>query len=130
MMELLVRAFRILPGREDQMRQFARDLQTSRAVEAAEFYGRMGIAHESWHEQQQPDGLWVIAVTQFSGKPMQVAAQDYATSKHDFDRWFKESVMLVTGVNPDTTPLGPPTNCVFHTHGSQGLQVPSPSRAG
>ena len=119
-MELLVRAFPILPGQEDQMRQFARDLQTTRAAEAAEFYGRMGISHESWYEQQQPDGLWVIAVTQFSGKPMQVAAQDYAASSHGFDRWFKESVMQVTGVNPETAPLGPPTTCVFHTHGTLG----------
>jgi hypothetical protein len=122
-MELLVRAFPILPGKEEQMRQFARDLQTARAVEAAEFYGRMGIDHESWYEQQQPDGLWVIAVTQFSSKPMAEAAQDYAASSHGFDRWFKESVMLVTGVNPETTPLGPPTTCVFHTHGSAGLKV-------
>jgi hypothetical protein len=122
-MELLVRAFPILPGKEGQLRQFARDLQTTRAAEAAEFYSRMGVAHESWHEQQQPDGLWVIAVTQFAGKPMQVAAQEYVTSKHGFDSWFKESVMLVTGINPDTTPLGPPTTCVFHTHGSSGLAL-------
>jgi hypothetical protein len=119
-MELLVRAFPILPGQEDQMRQFARELQTTRAAEAAEFYGRMGISHESWYEQQQTDGLWVIAVTQFSGKPMAVAAQDYAASSHGFDRWFKESVMQVTGVNPETAPLGPPTTCVFHTHGTLG----------
>jgi hypothetical protein len=83
----------------------------------------MGIDHESWYEQQQPDGLWVVAVTQFSSKPMAEAAQDYAASSHGFDRWFKESVMLVTGVNPETTPLGPPTKCVFHTHGSAGLKV-------
>ena len=124
-MELLVRAFPILPGQEEQMRQFARELQTTRAREAAEFYGRMGITHESWYEQQKPDGLWVIAVTQFSGKPMEIAARDYAASDHGFDRWFKEHVMLVTGVNPDETPLGPSTNCVFHTHGWDSLNSSS-----
>jgi hypothetical protein len=63
----------------------------------------------------------VIAVTQFSGRPMAAAAQDYAASRLDFDRWFKENVMAVSGVDPETTPLGPPTKCVFHTHGSEGL---------
>jgi hypothetical protein len=120
-MELLVRAFPILPGKEEQMRQFARELQTTRAADAADFYSRLGIAHESWYEQQKADGLWVIAVTQFSGRPMAAAAQDYAASRLDFDRWFKENVMAVSGVDPETTPLGPPTKCVFHTHGSEGL---------
>jgi hypothetical protein len=120
-MELLVRAFPILPGKEEQMRQFARELQTTRAAAAADFYSRLGIAHESWHVQQKPDGVWVIAITQFGTRPMAAAAEDYAKSRHDFDQWFKEQVMEVSGVDPVTTPLGPPTTCVFHTHGSETL---------
>lgn len=112
-MELLVRAFPVLPGKEQEMRRFARELETTRAVEAADFYRRMGVANESWHAQAHDGGLWVIAVTQFESRPMTEAAQDYATSSRDFERWFREQVLLVTGINPETTPLGPPTTCVF-----------------
>ena len=115
-MELLVRGFPVLKGQEAQVRAFAAEMQSSRADEAAAFYRRMGITHESWHVQEQPDGLWVIAVTRFSTRPMATAAEDYATSTQSFDRWFKEQVKRVTGVDPGTTPLGPPTECIFHMH--------------
>ena len=57
-MDLVVRAFPILNGKESEMRQFARELQTTRAGEAAELYSRLGIGHESWHVQHHPEGLW------------------------------------------------------------------------
>lgn len=114
-MELLVRAFPVLPGKEPEMQRFARELETTRAAEAAAFYQRLGIAYESWHAQAHGDSLWVIAVTQFSGRQMADAAKDYASSSHEFDRWFREQVLLVTGVNPETTPLGPPTTRIFDT---------------
>ena len=53
-MELIVRAFPVLPGQEDQMRQFARDLQTTRAAEAAEFYGRMGTTTRAGTSNSSP----------------------------------------------------------------------------
>ena len=117
-MELVVRAFPVLPGKEAEMRQFADALQTTRAAEAATFYGSLGIGHESWHVQAHPEGLWVIVITEFSGQPAATAAQQYAQSQEAFVRWFKDRVQSVSGVNPDTTPLGPPTDCVFHLHGS------------
>jgi hypothetical protein len=127
-MELVVRAFPVLPGRELEMRQFAEQLQTTRAADCAELYSRLGIGHESWHVQQHAEGLWVIVITEFAGKPVAAAAREYAESQEAFVRWFKDRVQHVTGVDPDTTPLGPPTELVFHLHG--GAQPPAgPHRA-
>ena len=114
-MQLLVRAFPVLPGREQQMRAFADVVRTSRAAEAADFYRRMGVARESWHLQQTPHGSWVVAVTQIPDKPIEQAGQDYAASPHVFDTWFKQQVVALTGINPETSPLGPATVCIFDT---------------
>src|SRR5688572_27003855 len=112
-MQLLVRAFPVLAGREEMMRQFAGEVRTHRAAAAADFYRRMGVARESWHLQETPHGTWVIGVTQIADKPLAQAGEDYAASQHDFDRWFKQQVMMVTGIDPESTPLGPPTSCIF-----------------
>jgi hypothetical protein len=112
-MQMLVRAFQVLPGRENQMREFATAVSTHRAADVADFYRRMGVARESWHLQETPHGTWIIGVTQIPDKPVAQAAQDYAASAHEFDQWFKDQVMLVTGVDPAAEPLGPPTQCIF-----------------
>ena len=117
-MEVVVRAFPVLPGKEAEMRQFAHDLQHSRASEATAFYGGLGIGHESWHVQAHAEGLWVIVITEFSGQPAAAAADQYAQSQESFTHWFKDRVQSVTGINPDTTPLGPPTEAVLHLHGN------------
>src|SRR5262245_17297015 len=125
-MELIVRAFPVLPGKEAEMRQFAHDLQTTRAGEATAFYGGLGIGHESWHVQAHAEGLWVIVITEISGRSAAAAASQYAQSQEAFVRWFKDRVQSVTGINPDTTPLGPPTEAVFHMHGDSGKHAGAP----
>jgi hypothetical protein len=67
--------------------------------------------HESWHLQETPEGRWVIGVTVIDDA--HEAAARYAESSEEFDRWFKNRVMEVSGINPDTQPLGPPTSQVF-----------------
>jgi hypothetical protein len=114
-MELIVRAFPVIPGKEEHLRAFAREVQTIRAAEAREFYGRYGVSRESWHLQTTPHGSWVIGVTQIVGMPVEVAAQQYSQSEHAFDRWFKNQVHELSGINPDEQPLGPPTECIFDT---------------
>lgn len=114
-MQLLVRAFPVLPGKEREMSELANAVRTERAAAAADFFQRMGVARESWHLQETDHGLWVIAVTQIPDRPIEEAGQDYAGSRHEFDRWFKTQVQSITGVNPEVSPLGPPTNCIFDT---------------
>jgi hypothetical protein len=87
----------------------------ARAGEAADFYRRVGTARETWHLQHTGAGHWVICVTQIPDRPVDEAAQAYAGSTHAFDTWFKTQVKLVTGVDPEREPLGPPTTCIFDT---------------
>jgi hypothetical protein len=119
-MSLLVRAFPILPGQHETLAEIARDLQGPRAQEAGDFFARHGVARETWHVQETPHGLTVIVVTEIADRPVEVAGEQYAASRAPFDVWFKEQVERVTGYDPDTTPLGPPTTCVFDSAPPRG----------
>lgn len=112
-MQRVVRAFPVLPGKEQSLEELTRQLANERAEEAAEFYRRFGVTHESWHAQETPAGTWVIGVTELSDIPVAVAAEGYARSEQPFDSWFKERVREITGIDPNTMPLGPPTQCIF-----------------
>ena len=125
-MSLVVRAFPIAPGKEDEVEALAEQLRTRRSAEAAEFYRRFGVSRESWHLQRTPHGTWVIGVTDITEQPVEVAAQQYSQSEEPFDRWFKDEIHRLSGINPDEQPLGPPTECVFDT---AALAVPQPEPA-
>jgi len=111
-MPLVVRAFPVLPGREKQVREFAAAMAGGRKAEAAAFYRSFGVSHESWHLQHTEHGDWVIGVTEVSDD-LEKKAQAYATSERPFDRWFKDQVQRLTGIDPDVEPLGPPTETLF-----------------
>jgi hypothetical protein len=112
-MQRIVRAFPVLSGQEDAARQLAREIGTTRQAEAAAFYQRFGVTHECWFTQQTPQGLLMIAITDFGGQPVADAASEYATSLAPFEAWFKERVLAISGIDQATQPLGPPTECVF-----------------
>jgi len=112
-MSLVVRAFPVLKERE--LQEFAQQV-SARSTEAAEFYNRLGVSRETWHLQQTPAGPWVIAVTEIAD--VEQTAREYAGSEEPFDRWFKDQVLYLTGINPDQDPLGPPTETVFEWRAS------------
>jgi hypothetical protein len=109
----IVRAFPILPGRENDAREVARQMTADRASEAAAFFQQMGVAHESWHEQETPAGRWLIVVTEMADEAVEPSAARYVASGEAFETWFKAAVQRITGVDPATAPLGPPTRCVM-----------------
>ena len=61
--------------------------------------------------QDTASGPWVIAVTEL-GDPVE-AARSYADATQEFHVWFKSQVQSLTGVDPNESPLGPPTTQVF-----------------
>ena len=111
-MPLVVRAFPVLPGKDEQLRRFAAELAGDRRSEAAEFYRSFGVTRESWHLQHTEQGYWVIGVTDVSDD-LEGRAQAYASSRRPFDRWFKDQVLEISGIDPDVEPLGPPTQTLF-----------------
>jgi hypothetical protein len=111
-MPLVVRAFPVLPGKEEQLKEFAAEMAGARHSEAASFYRSFGVARESWHLQHTEHGAWVIGVTDVSDD-VEAKAQAYAASERPFDRWFKKQVLEISGIDPDVEPLGPPTQILF-----------------
>lgn len=122
-MSYVVRAFPVLEGQEDKVRELARALAAERSAEASKFYAAFGVRHESWHLQQTPHGLWVIAVSDID-QPDQRAAE-YAASTEGFAGWFKQQVLALSGIDPDTQPLGPPTETLL----SISAEAPRPVAA-
>jgi hypothetical protein len=115
-MAMVVRAFPVLPGKEQAARDFAATLGSARREDAAAFFGRYGVTRESWHLQQMPRGTFIIVVTELGASPgiqVHVQAQAYASAQHAFERWFKDNVRELCGVDPDQQPLGPPTETIF-----------------
>ena len=56
----------------------------------------------------------VINVTETGGRASAKATgESYARSGASFDRWLKDQVRDITGIDPDATPLGPPTECIL-----------------
>jgi len=108
----VVSAFPVLPGKEQQVREFAREL-AARGAETEAFYTQFGVSHASWHLQQTVAGPWVVSLTEITRVPISAAAQQYKASERPFDRWFKNQVRDLTGVDPDEFPLGPASECIF-----------------
>jgi len=112
---MVVRAFPVLPGKEQAARDFAAAVG-ARRDETGRFFKRYGVTRESWQLQKTPQGAFIIVVTQLGAAPgleVQVQAQAYASAQDAFDRWFKDNVRELCGVNPDEQPLGPPTETLF-----------------
>lgn len=115
-MPLIVRAFPVLQGKEEDIRRLAADMAGPRREEAREFYRSFGVVRESWHYQETPHGPMVIGVTEVDGD-VSAIAQEYAASSRPFDRWFKDQVKNLSGIDPDVQPLGPPSEVIFDTQG-------------
>ena len=110
-MQLIVRAFPIKASAKQDLDDMIRLLNGERRSEAAAFYRRHGLSHESWHLQETPDGPWVIAISALD-QPDEAAAR-YAESTEAFDGWFKAQIGKITGIDLNERPLGPPTKCIY-----------------
>ena len=127
-MPLIVRAFPVLRGKEEDVRKLAVEMAGPRREEAREFYRSFGVVRESWHYQETPHGPLVIGVTEVDGD-LSAIAQEYAESNRPFDRWFKNQVKNLSGIDPDSQPLGPPSEVIFDTQDETVAQV-QPETAG
>lgn len=110
-MHLVVRAFAVLPSKEQGVEAFARELAGPRQAEAHEFYRSLGVRRETWHFQPSPFGSQVIVVTELDDR--EPAAQVYADAQQPFHRWCKEQVLRISAIDPSLEPLGPPSTQVF-----------------
>jgi hypothetical protein len=111
-MAMIVRAFPVLAGKEDAARRFAESVSGARKQETASFLQGFGVRRESWHLQQTAQGTFIIVVTDVEEPPHE-KARAYGASQGAYERWFKDNVRELCGVNADEQPLGPPTETIF-----------------
>src|SRR5262245_6113144 len=128
-MPLIVRAFPVLRGKEEDVRKLAAEMAGPRREEAREFFRSFGVVRERWHLQETPQGPMVIGVTEVDGD-VRAVADEYAESNRPFDRWFKDQVKNLSGIDPDVQPLGPPSEMIFDTRGEAPVAQCQPETAG
>ena len=109
-MPFVVRAFPLVAPLPE-FQEFVASIQGERREDMARFYRHYGVTYESWHLQETPAGPWVLCVTQIEN-PTE-AAERYARASEEFDAWFKQQVLRLTGIDPSIEPLGPPTTELF-----------------
>ena len=95
----------ILPGKVEEHRHLAEEIMSSRRAEYQESRKRLGIHRESaWH-QETPDGT--VAVVYIEADDPGAAMAGMASSEEPFDRWFRERVSDIHGLDL-TQPPPPP----------------------
>jgi hypothetical protein len=109
-MAYIVRAFPLIRPPAD-LQAFLSALTGEKRDEANSFYRQYGVSHESAYLQDTPNGKLLIIVTII--KDGLAAAPRYKNASEEFHMWFKSQVLHLTGVDPNVTPLGPPTTQVF-----------------
>jgi len=108
---LVVRAFPVLPSKEQDVEAFARELSGPRQAKVREFYDSYGVKRETWHFQPVPAGR-KSSLSPRSRTSFRRQGLTPMRSSH-FHRWFKDEVLRISGVNPNVDLLGPPSVQVF-----------------
>ena len=97
--------FPVLPGQRDALIAFAEKLMGERRAEFDN--SQVTVSKESWYLQPTPMGDFCIVYVQ-AADPMAVF-EGLATSQEPFDVWFREQVLLTTGVDLATPPEALPS---------------------
>lgn len=109
-MTMAVRAYPLRAGLA-ALKGFGRTLLNERRAEANAFFRRHGVQHEAWHLQRIDGVEWIICCTRLRDRA--AAELSFGSSKDTFDTWFKEQVVALTGIDPNKTPLGLPSEQIF-----------------
>jgi len=98
-------ALPVISGKTEDARAFFKELEASRKTEFARSEERIGIPKESWYLQQTPMGDLLIG---YMESPDFARALDlFASSRDEFDIWFKRRLAEVTGADLNSPPAGP-----------------------
>ncbi len=99
-------AFPILPGKTEAARAMLREMDGPRKPHLAASDRALGIVREVWSIQQTPQGDLLLGY--LAGEDLARAYNDFFASQDEFDRWFKQQMQEVTGVDMNLPPTEPP----------------------
>ena len=92
----------ILPGKTADARAFLRDLDGPRKAEFDRSERRIGITKELWYLASLPTGDQLVGYMEAADFGHAVA--QFSASQDPFDRWFKQRMADVTGVDLNNIP--------------------------
>jgi hypothetical protein len=98
--------FPILPGKEQQGRDFAAACIGERGKGFAAQSARGGLTRETWALQETPMGSFMLIW--FEAPDIEKAFMELATSGDEFTIWFRDQVKDVSGVDLSAPPESPP----------------------
>ena len=92
----------ILAGKTADARAFLRDLDGPRKAEFDQSERRIGITKELWYLASLPTGDQLVGYMEAANFGDAVA--QFSASQDPFDRWFKQRMAEVTGVDLNNLP--------------------------
>jgi hypothetical protein len=101
-MDQMCFVFPPLPGKSDDTRNFLREMGNERRAEYDRSQRRIGIVHEVWYLATLPAGDYVIVYMR--GADLARAFAILAQSDDEFDRWFKQRLLEVAGIDLNDLP--------------------------
>lgn len=104
MSKLFCMAVPVLPGKEEECRQFGKTLMGKRNEEFKASRKSLGV-HERTFYQSTPHGDFVIV--SLEGESPEKAFQDFVAADNEFTRWFAAQVKLIHGFDLTQPPPGP-----------------------
>jgi hypothetical protein len=115
-------------------REFASELKGARRNDYIAAQKRNGCTHERVFLAETPQGPMIMAYRQARNAGYQMAT--LASSSHPFDKWMRESIMKMSGMDFMSLPPGPPPHLVFEWANGQRARactmiaapVPDPSK--
>jgi hypothetical protein len=105
-MPVFASAVPILPGKADEWKQFAKELQGSHRAEYEASRRRVGLTKEVAVLQRTPMGDFAVIYGETIGDPVE-ANRALGTSAEPFDVWFRQKVMELHGLDLTQPPPGP-----------------------
>lgn len=104
MSKLICTAIPILPGKQEQWRNFVNELQGSRKAEFKQSREKLNIRERTFY-QQTPMGDFVIVTLE--GDDPETAFKNFGSEQNEFTKWFIEQVKDVHGFDLTQPPPGP-----------------------
>ena len=108
-------AFPVRPDKLDQARRVAQEKLGPRAADSAACSRRIGVTHESWYLQQLPGGA--VFIMTIDSNDLAGAFAAYAASDEPFERWEKQQIEEMTGVDLGKPLAGPLPETLFDWRG-------------
>jgi hypothetical protein len=95
-------ALPVIPGKENQLRQFGRSLSGEKSQDFAASEIKLGITKETIFLESTPQGNLVLVYLE--SNDLDAATAKFVQSKDPFDVWFKSQMGEITGQNLNQPP--------------------------